>query len=441
MAGVPRNPLVATSSAQGEPNWLAEALKRDFNRLVGTIQSGVMAPANALSGQYDTRVVDANGNVEPFNRQMIDDAANMAGVAMTGSVPIPKPSNAINMGVAYHGTPHIFTKFDSSKIGTGEGAQAYGHGLYFAGNKEVAKWYRDVLSAKSSAQNDVVKHWVDQNGGDWKKAAASYEAYGSEAIPGFDASTDDVAKMLRQGKPGRLLTVDIPGDDDLLTWDAPLSEQSDAVKKALGDRALEQMPLFDGKPLAEFAPEAPSVLRAVVASKILKNGDLEAAITEMTNRAYDGAARSGNDAIVKAAHALGDKLHSGKLTLEKMPSREIGSAFYDRLRNELGSPEAASKFLREAGIPGHRFLDQGSRPSGEALALIKAQGSREKALALAQKRADEASIPRQREDWQKLAKELERPESHNYVIYDDTKIKVLDDGTVEHHNGLKELRR
>ena len=28
--------------------------------------------------------------------------------------------------IAYHGSPHDFDKFDMSKIGTGEGAQAYG---------------------------------------------------------------------------------------------------------------------------------------------------------------------------------------------------------------------------------------------------------------------------------------------------------------------------
>ena len=43
---------------------------------------------------------------------------------------------------AYHGSPHRFDKFTLDKIGTGEGAQAYGWGLYFAGNKEVADWYR-----------------------------------------------------------------------------------------------------------------------------------------------------------------------------------------------------------------------------------------------------------------------------------------------------------
>jgi hypothetical protein len=32
----------------------------------------------------------------------------------------------------YHGSPHKFDRFDASKIGTGEGAQSYGHGLYLA---------------------------------------------------------------------------------------------------------------------------------------------------------------------------------------------------------------------------------------------------------------------------------------------------------------------
>lgn len=47
--------------------------------------------------------------------------------------------------VAWHGSPHVFDKFDLSKVGTGEGAQAYGYGLYFATSEDVADWYRDKL--------------------------------------------------------------------------------------------------------------------------------------------------------------------------------------------------------------------------------------------------------------------------------------------------------
>ncbi len=46
---------------------------------------------------------------------------------------------------AWHGSPHKFDKFSMDNIGTGEGAQAYGHGLYFADNKEVGEQYRRVV--------------------------------------------------------------------------------------------------------------------------------------------------------------------------------------------------------------------------------------------------------------------------------------------------------
>lgn len=46
---------------------------------------------------------------------------------------------------AYHGTPHKFDKFSTEKIGTGEGNQAHGWGLYFAENKEVSENYKNNL--------------------------------------------------------------------------------------------------------------------------------------------------------------------------------------------------------------------------------------------------------------------------------------------------------
>lgn len=47
---------------------------------------------------------------------------------------------------AWHGSPHDFDTFDLGAIGSGEGAQFYGWGLYFAKNKEMAKNYKEVLS-------------------------------------------------------------------------------------------------------------------------------------------------------------------------------------------------------------------------------------------------------------------------------------------------------
>lgn len=47
---------------------------------------------------------------------------------------------------AYHGTPHKFDEFSTEHIGTGEGAQAHGWGLYFAENKDVSENYRKELA-------------------------------------------------------------------------------------------------------------------------------------------------------------------------------------------------------------------------------------------------------------------------------------------------------
>ena len=53
---------------------------------------------------------------------------------------------------AYHGSPHDFVEFLLSAIGTGEGAQAHGWGLYFAKAKKTAASYRGRLSSKNELE-------------------------------------------------------------------------------------------------------------------------------------------------------------------------------------------------------------------------------------------------------------------------------------------------
>jgi hypothetical protein len=53
--------------------------------------------------------------------------------------------------IVWHGSPHKFDKFDSGKIGTGEGAQMYGHGLYLAETPDVAKAYMLANQGRAAA--------------------------------------------------------------------------------------------------------------------------------------------------------------------------------------------------------------------------------------------------------------------------------------------------
>lgn len=63
---------------------------------------------------------------------------------------------------AFHGSPHKFEKFDLGSIGTGQGAQAHGWGLYFAENKEVAEEYRRKLTKSSSPYTVVYDGKIDE---------------------------------------------------------------------------------------------------------------------------------------------------------------------------------------------------------------------------------------------------------------------------------------
>ena len=61
---------------------------------------------------------------------------------------------------AYHGSPYFFDKFTTSKMGTGEGAQAFGWGLYFTDLKEVAEHYRAYLSKDKSFELYVGDYYI-----------------------------------------------------------------------------------------------------------------------------------------------------------------------------------------------------------------------------------------------------------------------------------------
>ena len=46
--------------------------------------------------------------------------------------------------------------FDLSKMGTGEGAQAYGEGAYLSGSEDIARGYRDALSSRGDVKYGVL---------------------------------------------------------------------------------------------------------------------------------------------------------------------------------------------------------------------------------------------------------------------------------------------
>lgn len=194
-----------------------------------------------------------------------------------GKVGMEALGGLLGMVKAYHGSPHKFEKFALDKIGSGEGAQAYGHGLYFAENPQVADIYRQTLADAKGARlydgkpsREVLTDTqqaaitrveaIMKNGGsldDAKKYAQRYFYELAERFPEKKSQYQQIISDIENvdmGKvsydEGKLYNVELDvNKDDLLDWDKPLSEQSESVrenvKAALSDDYAKIADLFD----------------------------------------------------------------------------------------------------------------------------------------------------------------------------------------------------
>ena len=152
---------------------------------------------------------------------------------------IPLQRDSSPNALVWHGSPHKFDKFDSSKIGTGEGAQAYGHGLYLAERKGVAEEYKRALSAgRGDSDDDTIARVMDAIG-NAENAAAELERRAKYAnIPGGAERLRALAAKIREGHDprGSLYKVDLPDEQiaKMLDWDATLGAQPEIASKLFG---------------------------------------------------------------------------------------------------------------------------------------------------------------------------------------------------------------
>jgi N12 class adenine-specific DNA methylase len=158
---------------------------------------------------------------------------------------------------AWHGGPHEFERFESGKIGTGEGAQAFGYGHYFSDAKRIAEWYRDKLTQANSTENtfsfngegkftklDLSIKLTDE-GYNYQDIKAVFDAIkkfsysvqlAKQSIKksGTKEQLDLINKIGLVEDKGKLYEVELaPTQDQYLDWDKPLSEQSELVKESL----------------------------------------------------------------------------------------------------------------------------------------------------------------------------------------------------------------
>lgn len=161
------------------------------------------------------------------------------------------------MGItAYHGSPYLFRQLDPTKIGTGEGAQAYGSGAgYTAESPQVANSYKLMagvqLKDKSGNLVDVPQEveWVAKElaitKGDFQKIEKMLKKHGEDypwpAAVGMKHLEQWKNLGFSPAEKGYLYKGDIPDEiiPKFLDWDKPIKEQSKEVQSLAKKYGLE----------------------------------------------------------------------------------------------------------------------------------------------------------------------------------------------------------
>lgn len=221
---------------------------------------------------------------------------------------------------AWHGSPHDFDTFDLGAIGTGEGNQVHGWGLYFAKNREVAQAYKDVLGIDS----------VEIISGDTKYRL-------NDDIEWYDNKTKSI----------------IDAENPLSMALTTLSEEGESTKaiKNLTDFIKSKKDNKSDYVVAQ-------VKRAEQAIQILKDNHFD---THQWNTMFEvdipeneyllneqENIEKQSPIVKKAVSKISNELNSSVLNNSNLSGKE----FYRLLSKELGGDKSASQKLSDFGVKG-----------------------------------------------------------------------------------------
>ena len=241
---------------------------------------------------------------------------------------------------AYHGTPHKFDEFSLEHIGSGEGVQAHGWGLYFAENKEVSDEYRKRLSSIGNIEDRNI----------WKYKNKEYELVFNEdknevEILGRTSNLKDyeieVLKALydASGRTEDEIFNDIWNEisDTIKELE---TEKNVAYQKEL-EKLYKQKEMLDNKGFPQRARQSEGQLFEVdipEADVLLDENkeliDQPKKVQKIIEKMYSDFAKSGN---LDIAHSF---------------VQDTGRNLYKALSRTLGSDREASLLLNKYGIKG-----------------------------------------------------------------------------------------
>lgn len=286
-----------------------------------------------------------------------------AGLMRRRSVGLEDPGTTAGTSfdqTAYHGTPHKFKDFSLEHIGTGEGAQAHGWGLYFAQDRKVSEDYRNRLRTGRSRgqlfevdipENDVLldeqKSFGEQPNAVKQALLAVYKSFPKErlAIVREDAKANvgrdkvlvdkgdklnlERQQLFNQRRALKTVNAERPAGTN------PFDPKSSAKLFDLGRDYLRQM--YSPEQIARLENDA-EYLTAEKAALKEKLDDIGRKIEE-NERRIEEKRKKDRDAIDRAR-------------LNTLLAKMDGASLYSGISAMADSPRAASELLNAHGVRG-----------------------------------------------------------------------------------------
>jgi hypothetical protein len=283
---------------------------------------------------------------------------------------------------AFHSSPHDFDKFDLAKIGTGEGAQVYGHGLYFAENPAV-----------SGQGGQYWQQFVNKFGSNEKRAAEILQQQG------FD-----------RGKALELVNKEI----ELAHAEPTTKMFNDFAKQSHIEQLLARQRLLESG-----QPVGPRTYEVNINADPAHMLDWDKALSAHPEAVRDVLARTAWKKEGATAADLAELGVTGEHAYKRLITGEGGTALPGLSRQPQAI--AASAALQEAGIPGIKYLDQGSRSTTMQNATNRSIATYTDQLATASGAERQALLDK----IEALRAYAPPPPSSNYVIFDPNIINIM----------------
>ena len=295
-------------------------------------------------------------------------------------------ANIQRMIKAFHGSPHRFDRFSTEFMGSGEGMQAFGWGLYFTDLYTIAKGYAEKLSdGNSPIVGDILKaitnnnittnkispyDWVDfadsfiSNNGDLPKVFEQLNKWNRNGI--FDEELKVLNKLKSKGynfdslnKSKNLYKVSLhkgkePSQYSWLEWDKPLSDKlTNSILKSNNDEVISL--LDDYKDLNSRIETIKQALNSVTKERNLFIDSLKEKYNEEDTRVLQNLLSKEEELKGDESAELFNTLEQERIDLQGLQESNQGRHFYENLTEILGGDKEASLFLLENGIDGVKY--------------------------------------------------------------------------------------